>query len=281
MHICGTRLALYLGMNRSGPGLCLCTALLLLAPLPAAGQVSAEPWFRAGTFMLTVEAGGAAFTDFDRSQARPLGSELGVGDFRRRVSARTSGSAGVWASYWILDGVGIRGGLAWVPSGFTVWNEAPASGEPGQDPSGAGARYASLNIWLASASAVLRLPLSFGRVVPYGLIGGGVIRYQASDDATLPPEARDRFEDGEWQMPTALIGVGAAIPLQRRNLLLSFELTNHLSRPPLQGRDGEVFELSGVQMQLDPDPGVRRSEEIGLTSHLRLSMGLTLPVRAW
>jgi hypothetical protein len=45
-------------------------ALLALAmPAGATAQLSAEPSFRSGTWMFTVEVGGAAFTDFQRTQA--------------------------------------------------------------------------------------------------------------------------------------------------------------------------------------------------------------------
>jgi hypothetical protein len=242
-------------------------------------QVSAEPWFRAGTFMFTIEGGGAAFTDFHRSQARPLSDDVALGDFRRRVSARTSASAGAWASYWLLNGVAIRAGVAWVPSGFTVWNEERAERAVQPDPGSEPERYASLDIWMANAALVLRVPHSFGRVVPYGLIGGGLVRYTTSDTESLPPEARPRFEDGQWQTIAGMFGVGAAIPLQRGNVLLSFELTNHVTRAPLAGSNGETFDLAGVMMQIDPDPTTARADEVGTTSHLRLSFGLTLPVR--
>jgi hypothetical protein len=260
--------------------LCLAVAL----PGSAAAQVSAEPWFRGGTWMLTVEAGGAAFSDFERTQARPVSTNSELGDFQRRVSARTAGSAGIWASYWLRDGWAIRAGAGYVPSSFTVWNDDTAhrafetsatavEGDP--DPS-----YASLDIWLAHAALVVRFPRSFGRVAPYGIAGGGLIRYDVTGDAEMPPEARGRFAEGDLQTGAVMFGVGAAIPLQRRNLLMSFELTNHLSRSPLGPESaGELFDLHGVSMQLDPDPNTSGEHDVGVTSHLRLALGLTLPLR--
>lgn len=252
-----------------------------LTAAEAAAQVTAEPWFRAGTFMLTIEAGGAAFSDFDRSQVRPVSEDIALGDFRRRVSARTSGSAGVWATYWLAHGWGIRGGLGFVPSSFDVWNEDAARQvlEPGSPGEASEPKHASLDIWLASAAVVFRFPHSFGRVVPYGIVGGGVIRYHASDDASLPPEAQQSSRNGDWQVPAALIGIGVTIPLQRRNLMLSFELTDHISRAPLSGARDQTFEMSGVPLLMNPDEGTRDSEKVDLTSHVRLSLGLTLPLR--
>jgi hypothetical protein len=139
--------------------------------------------------------------------------------------------------------------------------------------------YASLGIWMANASAVVRFPHSFGRVAPYGIAGVGLIRYRASGDAEVPPEAREAFADGEWQSAAGMFGVGAAIPLQRGNMLMTFELTNHLSRSPLSGGSaGEVFEVNGTLMEIDDADGSHENE-VGLTSHVRLAFGLTLPIR--
>lgn len=268
-------------MNRS-PTIGLLLATIALVPSAAAAQVSAEPWFRGGTFMLTFEAGGAAFSDFDRSEVRPVAGEPAAGGYGRRVSARTSGSVGAWASYWIGDGVGIRTGLAWVPSSFDVWNEEAIQRllEAGDPLDASEQSHSSLDMWMANVSVLFRFPRSFGRVVPYGIVGGGLIRYRTSGDASLPPEARENFEDGAWETPAALIGLGATIPLQRRNLLLSFELTDHISRTPVSGAaHGEVFEMSGVQLILDPDGADGSPDDVSLTSHVRLTVGLTLPLR--
>ncbi|MGH7446852.1 MAG: hypothetical protein ACRELT_04790 [Longimicrobiales bacterium] len=265
-------------MKRTVLLIALCAAAL---PVRTAAQVTAEPWFRAGTFMLTIEVGGAAFSDFDRTQARPVSEDSELGDFSRRVSAKTAGSAGGWVGYWILNGWGVRAGMSYVPTSFTVWNDESAQralddlAPEERDPS-----YASLAIWMANASTVFRFPRSFGRVVPYVMVGGGAIRYSPSDDAALPPEARARFADGDWQTGAAVFGIGAAVPLQRRNLLMSFELTSHFARTPLGDRSGEeMFELGGMSMQLAPDSGASGEDEVGMTSHFRLALGLTLPLR--
>jgi hypothetical protein len=78
----------------------------------------------------------------------------------------------------------------------------------------------------------------------------------------------------------AMIGIGAAIPLLRKNLMMSFEITNHLARTPLGDRSaGEMFDLEGVSMQLEPDSEISGENRIGMTNHLRLALGLTLPLR--
>ncbi|CAN5845985.1 hypothetical protein BH23GEM9_BH23GEM9_04350 [soil metagenome] len=253
--------------------------LILTSVATHAQAVSAEPWFRAGTWMLSAELGGAAFTDFQRATARPIGADQPIGDFQRRVSATTTMTTGASVTRWVSDMTGVRAAVSYAPSRFSVWNAESAQrtltamGDSDRD------RYASLGVWMASASAVFRLPLRLGRVVPYGLAGGGLVHYRMTGDAELPPEARRRFQDGQWTGPAAFFGLGGTLPLQRRDLLMSFELTNHLSRTPLddEGR-GEWFELSGIPLQLDRY-SARDTDGIGMTSNLRLTVGFTLPLR--
>ena len=270
-------------MNRSA--LIAILGLAACAPHLSAqstAPVSADPWFRAGTWMITLEIGGAAFSDFDRTKAAPADGGVGQADFSRRVSARTAASVGGWGSYWLSDRWGLRTGLSYVPSSFTVWSDeaeaqpvAPGDGTAFDEHS-----YASLDIWMAHAVLLFRFPHSFGRVAPYGLAGGGVVRYRARGDAELPPEARAHFADGGRQRVAGVFGVGAVIPLQRRNLLMSFELTNHVSRTPLDGQNtAELFDLGGRLMALSTDAGTGNGGEVGLTSHVRLALGLTLPLR--
>lgn len=256
----------------------LLIAVLILAALPLAAraQLNADQYFRGGSFMLTFEVGGAAFTDFQRSQAVPLAGGAGLAGFERRVSARTAATLGGWASYWITDGFGVRAGVGYAPSAFRVWNEQSA-----QDfldlQSGYEARsYAGLAVWMANGAAVFRFPTRFGRVSPYALLGGGIVRYDSQDDAELPPEARVQFAGGQWSGAAGLLGLGAAIPLQSRNMMLSFELTDHITRTPLDDRGrGEHFELGGVALQMNPDPDAG-TDGVGLTNNLRLVVGITL-----
>jgi opacity protein-like surface antigen len=265
----------------------LAACLLALEPAsPLVAQqrpVSAEPRF-GGTVMFGLELGGAAFTDFQRALARPAaqpdaaGKDTGVGDFRRRVSARTTATVGASVAVWPRAGWGVRAGASWSPTRFSVWNEEQARRmleEHGTVPE----KYAGLNSWTAHATAVFRLPFTLGRVVPYGLAGAGVVRYALSDEEEVPPEARARFSGGDWTGGALVFGVGSAVPLQRFDLLLNFELTNHMSRTPLNDEGlGEGFQIAGVPLGLAADPG-RGNDGIGLAHQLRLTAGITLPVR--
>ena len=258
------------------------TLLLLffcLAAVPASAQVSVEPWLRRGTLMLTAEVGGAAFSDFRQTQARPLLESTELGEFQRRVSARTAMTVGGSAAYWFGDSWGLRLAGAFVPTSFSVWNEEAAQRVLDERGDGERDRYSKLAIWMADVGLVFRFPHVFGRVAPYGLVGGSWLVYQVHGEDQLPPEAQEQFATGRWATPAALFGAGAVIPLQQRNTLLSFELTNHLTRTPLHDEDGgEQFELDGISLELQP----RRhtgSDGVALTSNLRLTIGLTLPIR--
>lgn len=253
--------------------------LVLLAAAPASGQLTPDRWLQRGTLVLTAEAGGAAFTDFHRAQAQPIESSAGLADFRRRVSAHTSGTLGASASYWMARTWGVRVGGAWVPTSFSVWNEESAQRVLDQGGDGEPPRYTALDIMMADAAVVFRFPHSFGRVAPYGLVGGSYVRYRTRGEDELPPEARQQFSAGRWSGPAALFGIGAVLPLERKNILMAFELTNHLSRTPLHRHaGGEEFEVNGVQLRLEEDERTG-SDDVGLTSNLRLTVGLALPVR--
>jgi hypothetical protein len=254
------------------------SAVLLLAPVPLAAQrPSAEPWFRAGTWLVTVEVGGAAFTDFQRTTARPAaGLDDQVPVFHRRVSAGTTGTVGASSTWWVGDGWGVRAAGSFAPTRFTVWNQGPGQRALEDDDAPV---YARLHVWTASVTAMVRLPLRTGRPIPYAFVGGGVLQHRLTDTAEVPPEARARFARGSWTGPAAVFGVGSTLPLERGNLLLTFELSNHLTRTPLNDEgQGEWFELGGVPLQLERDPA-RGTDGIDRTSNLRLTVGLSLPLR--
>jgi opacity protein-like surface antigen len=255
--------------------------LLLAAPAasPAAGQaVSAEPLLQPGSWIVSAEFGGAAFSDFQRALAQPPAGSFDVPKFERRISAGTSSTIGGSVTRWISKGAAVRGGVAYTPSRFTVWNDE--FGQRALDAHGDGQTQpsAKLAIWHASGTLVFRLPLHFGRVLPYGIAGAGAVHYRVVDDSEIPPEARRRFADGHWTAPAAVFGLGTTLPLQRNNLLMTFELTNHIVRTPLNDEGtGEWFEISGVPLQLTHERTAR--DAIGLTSNLRLTLGLSLPLR--
>lgn len=252
--------------------------LLFAGQAPAAAQASAETRYRPGTWMVGASFGGAAFTDFQRAVVRaPSDAELG--DFRRRVSASTTAAASASVTYWVGGTYGLRASVSYAPSAFSVWNDASAQRVLDQRNGGERERYSRLGIWFADATAIYRLPVRLGAIMPYGLAGAGLVEYRRGGEEAPPPEAAARFAEGRWRSAAAVFGVGAAVPLQRYDMLLNFELTNHLTRTPLnEEARGEWVELGGVPVQLDREAD-RGDDGIGATSHLRLVIGLTLPLR--
>jgi hypothetical protein len=262
-------------------------ALLLAGSLPAAGQgpepvgwqqpreaPDAEPWF-SRSLMFTLELGGAAYSDFHRGPATPSAGALDAPPMngQRRVSARTTSTAGGSITWWAGDGWGIRIAGSYAPTRFSVWNGDGGVAIPQDRDS-----YARLQTWTGTTSAVFRLPFTMGRLVPYGFAGGGVVHHALGDREEVPPEAEAPFAGGSWTGAAALLGAGLVIPLQRRDMLMHFELSNHLTRTPLGGSNpaGEVRPADHPR----PAPGAGPdADDVSITHFLRLTVGLTLPVR--
>lgn len=224
----------------------LAVVVLAMAQAPLAGQDNAQPvsdW-RPHRLTLTALAGGAAYTSFLRVDATT--------DADEHITARTSLAVAGALAYWPSSAWGVRVHGGWAPTRFE--REQRGGSEPGSRPDSAGA---ALTIWTADLDVLIRLPLGLGRLATYGLIGGGVVRYAAAGDGLLPVEARVDFAEGSTTRAALVVGAGGLIPLQRNHLVLTFELTDHLTRSPVAGPEGQ---------------------EDRLTSNVRLLVGLTLPL---
>jgi hypothetical protein len=265
--------------------LLLCVALALVVP-PASASAqapSAAQWFQRGSVLVTAQAGGAAFTDFQRATVRTSSADMEPAEFQRRIGARTAASLGGWVALWLSDVWAIRAGASYAASSFAVRNEPSAQRVLDERAAGGVSEtvdYAGLGVLHADATVMFRFPVTFGRVVPYGLAGGGIVRYGRSGAGELPPEARARFTRGSWSGAAGVVGIGSAIALQKRSLMLVFELTDHISRTPLDDAGaGEWFEVSGVQLQLEPHATRADTDGVGLTNSVRLLVGLSLAIR--
>jgi hypothetical protein len=250
--------------------------------MATAQTASADQWFRRGTVMLTAQAGGAAFTDFQRATVHATPTDIEPSEFQRRVGARTAAAVGGWIALWLSDAWGVRAGASYTPSSFAVRNEPSAQRALDDlmgDAAGTPDDYAGLGVLHADAAVLFRFPVTLGRVVPYGLAGGGWVRYWRTGDGELPPEARDGFSGGGWSGAAGVVGIGTAIGLEKGDLMLIFELTDHISRTPLDDAGaGEWFEVSGIRMQLEPDAVREDTDGVGLTSSVRLMVGVSLPI---
>lgn len=251
--------------------------LCLLSPAPVAAQGTAGRALERGTWLIAAELGGVAFTDFRRVRARAVMGSDGL-PVERRVSASTTATVGARLAYWARASWGLRGGISYSPSSFRVMHDESAERVLAVQGSEEPNDYASLAVWSSDVAVLFLFPHSFGRVTPYGVLGAGAVHYARGRDAELPPEAREQFAAGTRTQAAAVFGIGATLPLQRHDLLLSFELTNHLSRSPLAGaRAHETFAVDGVSME--PAPGDEAQDANRVANQLRLVVSLTLPLR--
>jgi hypothetical protein len=239
-------------------------------------QVSAEHLFRPGSVALSVYGGGAAFSPFRQGAVRPVDGTL---EFQRRVSAHTSPAVGADLQWWLNGRLGVRAHASWLPSRFDVQFDAVGTDYVRRAAGGEEPEWKRLDIFLADISALIRPPLTFGRVAPYAIVGGGVASYRPRGDGPLPAGTERAFADGPRTAVAGVLGLGAAIPLQRKDLILSFAVTNHIARSPLADADrgdaGEGPSYDLVMGEISADEGDRAA----LASNVRLMVGLTVPIR--
>jgi hypothetical protein len=103
-------------------------------------------------------------------------------------------------------------------------------------------RFAALDVMTGDLQALFRLPTIKNRVMLYGIVGGGVARYEVRGEEPLPTEAAEDFESGEKVRPGGMFGIGAMLPFRNRAFRLHFELTDHMSGTPIEAdvpRSGE------------------------------------------
>jgi hypothetical protein len=78
----------------------------------------------------------------------------------------------------------------------------------------------------------------------------------------------------------AVLGVGGVIPLQRKHLLRAFDLTDHLTRTPLSDAVTTTSVAATGNVMTTRAEGMEDSRDgISLTSNMRLTVGLTIPLR--
>jgi len=229
--------------GRYGPHAALLILGLAAGPVGAQVEAPTSPTWRPHQVTVSALGGGAAYSSF-------LTVELATGD--ERLTARTAMAVAGALGYWPRRGWGVRLHGGWAPTRFE--RERRGGNEPGTPPD---ARGANLSVWMADLDLLIRLPIGLGRVEPYGVVGGGVVRYVADESAALPSEARGDFAAGTSTRGALVLGAGALIPMQRRDLLLTFEVTDHVVRSPVRGPTGQAASV---------------------TSNVRLLVGLTLPL---
>jgi hypothetical protein len=245
-----------------------------LAGPASAQRPSADRHFDAKVLTLSAWVGGAAYTDFRQGEARIAGSRS-PGDSDRRLSAETSVAFSAAAAYWPSSWWGVRVHGSYSPTRFEL---VPAdTDEPALVPTSGAQRLARLDVWLYDVDILFRAPVVLGRVAPYGVIGAGRVNYRALASAgEVPAEAVTAFSAGTRAAWAGIVGLGAMIPLDNRDLMLSFEVTDHITRTPIDGLATGSRSAADATLELNPD-GADGGD--GFLNNLRLNVGLTLPIR--
>jgi len=255
------------------------TGLIAVALLTGQTQaLAAQELTRMGGFVLSAWAGGAANSDLQRTRARA--DWLGIDGrpntrfFERRLTAATSMSYGAGLAYWVDQwwGVRLRGSVA--PSHLQIAvSERETAGIPFDTAVTGPNRYNSIRVWTYDAQLLVRLPISPGRrVAPFGFLGAGRVEYESTEAGRLPPEAAVTFvRDPRPARFAGVAGLGAAVPLQWENLALSFELSVHALRTPVERVFGS--RLLGENIEVTTSSVSPSSEPVTLTTHVQLLIG--------
>lgn len=219
--------------------------LLIATPVHAQTGVQPPQGWSLGLF-----AGGAAFTDFQRQTMRATGfsssGQIEQREIPQRLGAVTSGTLAGALAFWPSRNWGLRLRGTYTPSRFeTIIGEADARflKEPrSSDETGS---LASLNIFSYDVQAVFRMPTIRNRIMPYGVVGVGLIEYDLkSRDKPIPADVRGNFENGRERRRAPVIGLGAMLPLRPKGWSTHFELTDQLAKTPVESKDRDAVKLT-------------------------------------
>lgn len=199
--------------------------MLLFFAGPTFGQNGVRP---PQGLSLGLAAGGSAFTAFHRTP------DAG------RLSAHTSGVFTGNVAFWPSKNWGLRVQVNHAPSRFEQIGPEPQLVADT-------ARLAGLSIWSYQGQVNFRMPTIKSRIMPYGIVGGGVVKYSAErDQDPIPPAAMSDFSAGSRTVPSGVLGVGARVQTRRNGWALNFELVDQLSRTPISGTDGSQVKVTNA-----------------------------------
>lgn len=233
------------------------TAIMMAAGLgvdSAAAQRTLDTQMRGVT--ITGLIGGAAYTDFQRV-AEPTATAGPL----RRITAETSPVLGVAIGVWPSRHWGLRFHASFAPTRL----ELRDGGETIEEQETVESRFpgSSVDVWTADLAFMVRAPVTpGGRVVPYFLLGGGILGFSAERGGAIGPA---RVLEKDPVRPAAMVGLGALVALQRDQLALTFELTDHIFSTPIR-EDPQTTLLQPA------------GDQVGVTSQIRLLTGITLRV---
>ena len=198
---------------------------------------------------LGIYVGGAAFTEFQRSNVRAIGVSVEGEPIERElpqsVGAQTSGVLAATLAYWPTQNWGFRARAAYAPSRFeTVIPQSDAEFLNMNRPAATGSEFRSLAITSYEGQVLFRLPTIRHRIMPYGIFGGGVVGYALRSGAEpIPAEAASDFESGRQTRPAVTFGLGGMLGL-RPGWGLHFELMDQISRTPVRGSQEDSRETT-------------------------------------
>lgn len=249
-------------------------ACMLLLATEGVAQTGARP---PRGWNVGIGAGGSAFTDFQRGTVRASrvsGGQIEEREFPRRVGAQTAGTLTGTLAYWPGKNWGVRIQGVWSGSRFeTLMNPADAQFAGAPESSQDSTRLPSLSIRSYQGQLLFRMPTIHARIMPYGIVGGGVVEYTVgSGDLPLPPETTEDFNSGYRRVGAATVGLGAMINMRKAGWALNFELTDRVGRTPVRSSTA-VSRLSPT-MELIPIQD-RPSDPVRTTSAVSFTVGLS------
>lgn len=195
--------------------ICLVASAFVALPTISTAQVRPpEGW------SLALGAGGAAYTALHRT------------DESRRLSPHTSGQFVASLSYWPSRNWGLRAHGTLMPTRF---EEIRPAFQMQADT----ITYAHLTMQSYQLQANFRMPTIRNRIMPYGILGAGVMRFKASDkpENPIPAAAGADLGGGSRRSGSATFGVGARVQNRDNGWALFFELADQIARTPIKSND--------------------------------------------
>jgi hypothetical protein len=230
-------------------------------------------------FSIGVLGGAAAYSDMQRGVVRvtrPTTGGFEERELARRVGAKTSTSLAAYVAYWPSRNWGLRVHGTWSPTRFqTLMKESEAEFAGMAPSSDDEARLAGLSVMTGDLQVLFRLPTIKNRIMPYGILGGGIAAYQVQGPDPVPAEADGEFEGGTKLRPAGIFGVGAMLPLSNRAFRLHFELTDHLTGTPIRGGEAVQAETPDATFEFDPQDPPAGETRVRVTNSVRFMVGLS------
>ncbi|HUF12211.1 MAG TPA: hypothetical protein VMN78_03850 [Longimicrobiales bacterium] len=249
-----------------------------LVTLPAALAAQDDSGRRVA-LMVTVHAGGTAFTRMQNITVDAPGSEQGT--YAGSLAASTAASLGADLTVWFGPWLGARLHMLYAPSNFELrLTEEDREEVLGVEADYRSLDYSDLSLFALTGAVVLALPIRSAQVAPYALLGMGGALLSADDRGAQ--NLNTAFEGNPASASLiGVAGVGIKIPLNAGRVSISFEITDHVMRSPIPEHDDRVLletaELSVVNRQhpMAAEDDARYMHSVGIAAGLSFATGAT------